>query len=47
MNRYKAFHTVSIEYHKTAKIIGGLSTKCTWDSNNLACERAEVNLFRH
>ena len=35
INRNKAFHNVSVRYHKTVKRIAGL---CTWDSNHLAYE---------
>ena len=46
MNRNRAFHNVSVRYHKGVKRIGGV---CTWDSNNLACEMItiQVNIFKH
>ena len=44
INRNRAFHNVSVGYHKAVKRIAGL---CTWDSNHLTCESVGVNIFRH
>ena len=45
INRNRAFHKVSVGYHKTGKRIAGL---CTWDSNHSTSESVGVNkAFRY
>ena len=37
-------HKISVGYHKAVKRVAGLNN---WHSNHLACEKCDVNIFKH